>query len=171
MSKICSKCKITKPFSEFSTSNPTKKDGHNSWCKQCCRDSSKDYSKTIKGVYASVKGNQTYFHRHSSKQKKPFLITYKEFETWYEDEPKKCAYCYLPESELHNVNDTHNAKTSRLTVDCKTNELGYQIGNLVLACNRCNFTKNDFLNYEQMFFFSQTYIKPIWEERLGRKLE
>jgi len=167
--KQCSKCKQEKLVSEFGTTNPNK-DGYNSWCKQCVRDSSKKYSITTKGIYCSIKGNQRYFHRHSSDQRKPFEITYDEFKLWYEDTPKKCAYCYLSEEDLQVVNDTHNKKVSRLTVDCKRNELGYQLGNLVLACNRCNFIKNDFLNYDQMFYFSQTYIKPIWEERLGRKL-
>ena len=164
MSKTCTKCGKEKPFSEFSTSNPTKKDGHNSWCKQCYRESSKQHRHTASGVYSASKGQWSLRHR------KPFNMKRREFIKWYEKQEKKCVYCSLPESEIKNIDDPFMNASVRLTLDCKDNYRGYDIDNLVLACRRCNALKNDFMEYWEMVEIGQKYIKPKWEKMLGIKL-
>ena len=169
VSKVCTKCKLEKPLTEFGNTKASK-DGKTWRCSDCLNEYARNRANTTWGVYKALERNQKYFHRHSSNQEKPFIITYEEFKPWYETQRRKCGYCYLPEEKLHEVNDSHNMKVNRLTIDCKENSNGYRIDNIILACNRCNFIKNDFLNYEQMFYYGQTYIKPVWEERLGYKL-
>lgn len=165
MSKQCTKCKETKLFSEFSQSNPTKKDGHNSWCKACCRGISKRHRLTASGVYSALKGRTTFrrknVNRYSSYH--PLTISRGDFIDWYNTQERKCAYCDLDESELDKIKDVYNdRKSDRLTIDCKTNSRGYSKGNLVLACKRCNTMKSDILSYEEMREIGQKYIKPKW---------
>ena len=162
MSKQCSKCKEIKPFSEFSQSNPTKKDGHNSWCKQCCRDSSKRARETASGVYSASKGQW----RH--RERKPFTMEREEFVEWYENQEQICVYCGLTVEETHLVDDPILDVSDRLTIDCKDNYTGYTIDNIVLACRRCNNIKNDFFTYEEMLLIADLIVKPRWKDRLGK---
>lgn len=46
--KICTKCKAEKTFDEFSR-NRTKKDGYESWCKECGKEYKKRYRKSDRG--------------------------------------------------------------------------------------------------------------------------
>jgi hypothetical protein len=159
--KVCSKYKQEKPVSEFSQNNPNK-DGYNSHCKQCKREYFSKWSKTASGIYTSSK-----FQRRN---KKIFNMTREEFYRWYKTQPRKCAYCDLPEEEIPNINDSQISRMHRLGLDCMDNKKGYVIGNLVLSCLRCNFMKGDFLGYEAMRDIGQRYIKPMWEKQLGRSL-
>jgi len=162
--KVCTKCRLEKPVSEFSQSSPTKKDGYNSWCKQCCRESSKRHRESPSGIYSASKGQWVLRHR------KPFDMKRKDFVDWYNKQEKVCVYCGLPESILDKIDDPFMNVSNRLTIDCKDNYVGYVIDNLVLACRRCNGLKNDFMTYEEMKEIGQKYIKPKWERMLGIKL-
>ena len=51
----------------------------------------------------------------------------------------------------------------QLSIDCKDNDLGYTIDNIVLACDRCNFIKSNIFTYEEMCFIGENLIKPKWE--------
>ena len=169
MSKICSKCGLEKLLTEFSTNKPSKKDGHNSWCKQCCRDTSKKYSITAVGVYSSLKGLQRYYRVHRDHRAKPLIISKKDFVEWYDNEPKVCHYCGIPEDLLNKTGDILNSKILRFTIDRKNNNEGYTKDNIVLACNRCNFMKSDYLTYEEMLFYAKTYITPKWKSMIEPK--
>ena len=157
--KVCSKCKQEKPVSEFAK-NPKMLCGYSSHCNQCKGEYGKKYRKTANGIYISAK--------YQRRNKKPFALIRKEFYEWHEKQPKKCHYCWLPESELENINDPQLNRTSRLGLDCIDNKKGYLIDNIVLSCLRCNFIKNDLLDYEAMKDIGQRYVKPIWEKRLGK---
>lgn len=100
-------------------------------------------------------------------KRKKFDIGKDVFLSWYKNQPKKCAYCDLPEELIRKINDTQLNRSHRLTVDCKDNKLGYIKDNLVLSCLRCNFMKNDFLDYEAMRDIGQRHVKPIWGKKLG----
>lgn len=173
MSKQCTKCGKTKPVSEFNSSNPTS-DGYNSWCKQCCRKASKEYRESSIGIYAQIKGRITYALNHQDEKHNGYSrgtselkISRNEFVGWYDSQPKKCAYCDLPESYLDDVDDLYIQRTVRLTIDRIDNDKDYELGNLVLSCKRCNALKSDFFDYETFREIAQKYIKPVWEKRLG----
>jgi len=165
--KICSKCKKEKPITEFGHHSQTKS-GISSHCLQCKRDASARNRKTPAGIYNSIKGRQTWLHLHHDSRAKPFLITKEEFIDWYVNEPKICAYCYLPEEHLTLLAKKYGSRWKRLTVDCKDNDLGYVDGNLVLACDKCNITKNNMLTYEEMVFVGKNFIKPKWVSLLEK---
>jgi len=161
--KQCSKCGLEKPLKEF-TKSKQNKTGYGSWCKQCNQDSSAKWSMTPSGIYSHLIALQKFYDR------KPVTISREEFMDWYENASKKCHYCGIPENELGEINDSHNNKVNRLTVDCVDNDVGYVKGNLVLCCNRCNNVKNDFFTYEEIKFIGEIFIKPKWERQLEHKL-
>ena len=166
MSKQCSKCGLVKPLSEFGTASPNK-DGYNSWCKQCCRDSSKNHRESVHGIYALIKGRQRYYKKHDMNKQKPLVISKKDFVEWYENEPKFCIYCGIKEEDLGKVDDPFMNKYKRLTVDCKDNDVGYIKGNLVLCCRRCNTLKIDFFTYEEFKEIGRRFVAKRWEKYLN----
>ena len=170
MSKICTKCGLEKSFSEFSQNTPTKKDGYNSWCKQCCYESSRNWVLTPRGIYSQLKARQTYYKKRWPTRHKPVKISCESFVYWYEDEPKNCIYCDINENDLNLVVDYLSGHALRLAIDCKDNDLGYIEGNLALACDRCNQTKNNLLTYEEMLYVGKNFIKPKWM-KIKEKLE
>lgn len=161
--KQCSKCKKIKPISEFRV-NKKHSSGYSSWCKQCSYESCRKWVLTPTGIYSQLKARMKHYHT------KPVVITRKEFISWYKSQELKCAYCDVLEEDLSLLNDSHNNVRTRLTIDCMDNDLGYVKGNLVLACNRCNNTKNNFFDYKTFREIAQKYIKPVWEKQLGKKL-
>ena len=161
--KTCSKCGIEKPVSEFSSSSPNK-DGYNSWCRQCVRDSTAKFRQTPSGIYSLIKGRQTYDHKHGLPAAKPFNLKRKEFIEWYEDEPKVCCYCDTPEEHIPLMTEKWGDVTNRLTVDCRNDSIGYRIDNLALACPKCNLVKQNILTFDEMCYVGQNFIKPKWHE-------
>ena len=53
-----------------------------------------------------------------------------------------------------------NLKRYRLEIDKKVPSLGYSKGNLVLACNPCNFAKKDFFTASDFKEIAMRYIRP-----------
>jgi len=168
--KRCTNCGETKPLTEFGK-HRLSKDGHAYRCKECARKHSKEYRKTPAGIYQLIKGRNTFRRNHPNQflLPKPAKITQEEFIEWYKNEVKVCRYCDLTEDEAKKFITFCSGRFGRLTIDCKDNDLGYVKGNLVLACYKCNITKNDMLTYEEMLYVGQNFIKPKWEKR--RKME
>jgi len=165
--KYCPRCKTTKPLSEFGKSKQNK-DGKNGWCLICCRAVSKAYRGTPAGIYQNIKGRSNFYGRR-------FNMTKDEFINWYENEPKNCVYCDVPEWVLPSLGDSNNQKRTKLNIDRVINEVGYQIDNLVLSCTRCNYIKSDFFTFDEMREIAQKYVKPHWvpilekQSKIGEK--
>lgn len=167
MSKACSKCGLEKPFSEFGTAKAIKRDGYNSWCKQCVRDTAKKYRDSVIGIYSAIKGRQKYYKTHQPTKHKPFNITRKDFIMWYNSQTKECHYCRVSEENANILLDSQLQHNERLTIDCKDNSKGYVLDNIVFACGRCNFNKGDFFTHEEWIEIAQKYIRPRWEKLLA----
>jgi len=167
MSKICTKCEVEKPVSEFGSSAPTSS-GYNSWCKQCCRDASKRHGESPSGIYSTLKGRSKYRKNNPQRYRTyhQVNINRREFIEWYEGQAKQCAYCDIPEEHLNKIDDRYNNLYYRLVIDCMNNDEGYTKGNIVLSCSRCNSTKSDFFTYEEMVEIAQKYIKPSWMNKM-----
>jgi len=161
--KRCTRCKKEKLVTAFSQSNPTKKDGYNSWCKQCCYESSRSWVLTPKGIYSQLKARQTYFKKHNDPRAKPVTISQKDFVSWYEQQDLKCVYCGISEEDFILIKNEYGSRTERLTIDCIDNRIGYAKDNLVLACERCNQIKSNLLSYDEMLYVGQNFIKPKWQ--------
>jgi len=161
-SKRCPRCGETKPLTRFGKNRQTKSN-LNSWCKECCRKEAERYRHTPVGIYNQIKSRQIYYNKHNHPAAKPFEIIKAEFVEWYISEPKICAYCDIPEADFIFLKQRYGSRTDRLTVDCIDNSVGYKTGNLVLACERCNFLKSNLLSFDEMREFAQKYIKPKWQ--------
>lgn len=93
---------------------------------------------------------------------------------WWENTPKICYYCSLPENaleELHkqpnHINKRYPKRGKSLEIDRKRSHLSYSnIENLVLACYWCNNAKTDTFTEEEFSRIGEV-IKGIWETRLG----
>lgn len=167
--KTCTLCGETKPFDEF-VKHKQMKDGLSYWCKECTNKRAKVYRETPSGVYTNIKSRQAFYKRHEHWRYKPVKISREDFIAWYESQQKVCHYCGIHETELSQVNDTQNTKAKRLTVDCIDNDMGYSLDNIVLACGRCNFIKNDFFTHEQMLWIGQNFVRSRWYEMLEQKV-
>jgi len=156
MSKVCTKCGKEKPLSEFGKSIYSP-DGKTYRCLQCKREYAAWYRTTIIGLYQNIKGRENF------RKRKPFKLNRKEFVEWYESQPKICHYCKIPAEYAYLMRKYFGAHGIQLSIDCKDNDLGYTIDNIVLACDRCNFIKSNIFTYEEMCFIGENLIKPKWE--------
>lgn len=163
MSKTCTKCGLVKPLSEFGTASATKKDGYNSWCRQCVRDSSKNFRHTASGIFSSLKQRQRYLHKRNDSRAKPFNLTREEFIVWYKKQKLECGYCGIPQDKWYLMAERYGSNWFRLTVDCMDNDTGYKVDNLILACAKCNLIKQNILTHDEMYYIGQNFIKPKWQ--------
>lgn len=97
--------------------------------------------KSVEGIYTQIKGS------NKQNRKIKFDMTKEEFITWYKKQERKCVYCDRTEKEV--VKD-RNGRFTRLSIDRKDNNKGYEIDNIVLCCLSCNATKSDFFTYDEM---------------------
>ena len=170
MSKICSRCGLEKPLTEFGKN----KQNHNrpdSWCRQCKRDKGAEFRKTPAGIYQQLKGQITFGRKYKNKRlfngylrgrRRELLCTQDEFVKWYEAQPKVCAYCGISEDKLMSLPDVYNRNLTRLSVDAIDNNKDYSIDNIILACRRCNAVKSDFFTHDEMLKIGKI-IKTHWD--------
>jgi len=176
--KTCTLCKETKSPSEFGK-HRSMKDGLSCWCKGCTRKKSKEYRDSPAGIYTALKGQINYTKKHKNRRdyrgyirrpRKDLLCSQSEFITWYNIQPKICVYCGISEKELNILDDVWNEKLLRLSVDCIDNNEGYSLDNMVLACGRCNITKNDFFTFNEMKEIGKI-ISEHWKSNKGKDSE
>jgi len=97
------------------------------------------------GIYSTIKDGLT----NKKRPRKELLkISKEDFVSWYLAQEKICFYCKRTFEETQV--DSLNKKTHRLTIDRVDNTKGYEIGNIVLACLRCNAIKNDYFTKDEM---------------------
>lgn len=96
---------------------------------------------------------------------------------WWKNEPKRCYYCNLLESDLEilyhqagHINKRYPNRGKSLEFDRKNPHGSYtETSNLVLACYWCNNAKTDTFTEEEFKEVGEK-IQKIWEKRLGKKL-
>lgn len=160
--KKCTVCGEMLPFSEFGN-HRLSKDGKAYRCKACAKKLAKIWNDTASGIYSRLKARTTFYH------KKPLNISRAEFIKWHDSQEKKCYYCDLPEDKLSLLGYPFVRRSGRLCIDCKNNDLGYQLGNLVLSCYRCNFIKSHVFTSDEMYEIGQKYLKPKWKVRVSNR--
>jgi len=88
----------------------------------------------------------------------------------YKRDGKQCHYCGIPEDEFYQIwsGPFYGGfkRGHRLEIDRKTNSLGYDIKNCVLACSICNMAKSDKFSYDEFRQLGQV-IRRIWQNRKG----
>lgn len=143
--KRCSKCRRPRRLIEFNrlASAP---DGLQYCCKPCLKEarnsdeikeSGREYRKTTKGRWNQYLSNCRLTNRD-------FTLNYEEFESLIRG---TCTYC---------------GEIPAMGIDRVANDVGYEIGNVVSCCGRCNRMKsslplNEFLDHlKKMFDYSIT---------------
>ena len=159
--KHCKRCDRELFISKFSKDRKTK-DGLAFYCKDCISEQGEKYRSTPEGIYQNIKGRSNYYKKNNPRFYKPVKITQGDFIQWYNQQPKKCYYCDVPEEKINLIESFFNRKMLRLEVDCLINEEGYKNENMVLACHLCNFFKLHIFSPNEMREIAQKYIKPKW---------
>jgi len=113
-------------------------------CKKCQREKGRQYvkkrTKTIPSIYKLI------LWRNKFKVN----ISMQNFEKWYNSQEKICVYCGIKEEDLLNDNLQLGRRVNRLTIDRTDNNKPYELGNIVLACYRCNSVKSNIFTFEEM---------------------
>ena len=110
--------------------------------------------------YKRPEGIWEVLRQGSIRRGKLLKITRKEFIEWWNKQEKICFYCGVSVDKLMKLNDSMASWCKRLTIDRLENKKPYQIGNMVLACRRCNAIKGDFFTWQEMKEIGQKYVRP-----------
>ena len=102
------------------------------------------YNRSPAGIYHRL------VYRCKKRSRHKVYIGKGEFVEWYNQTPKICTYCGLPQEKLPQLNDRWNKNTARLTIDRIDSKCEYELGNICLSCMRCNSIKNDFFTHAEM---------------------
>jgi hypothetical protein len=161
MIKVCSKCQQPKPIEEFWNSCRYK-DGKYPSCKDCQRSNNKRWSENNKAhlqeYHRQRCGTPNRIYTRLNHKMKCSLG---EFIDWFNLQPQECHYCGVQKHQLPYQCDSQLSRFNlTLSVDRKDNNKGYEIGNMVLACIRCNFIKGDFFSYVEMVEIGEKFVKP-----------
>lgn len=101
-----------------------------------------------------ITGRYAYGKLLERKDRYEISISREDFMNWFQQAPQVCCYCGRP------VKSERMGLTCR-SIDRKDNKKGYSLGNLVIACVRCNIVKGSWLSHEQMLEIAKKYL---WEE-------
>ncbi len=125
--KICTKCKIEKPFAAFC--NTTKgKYGRESCCKKCKNDYAKKYRqihkpKMIKYMRKYCRTENGKFNQRKNHLKRTFGLTLKQYDQMSERQNGVCAICGNINKSGRRLYVDHNHKTGKIRG---------------LLCHKCN---------------------------------
>jgi hypothetical protein len=75
-----------------------------------------------------------------------------DFTAWYARQSQQCAYCGM------SAADALATFKHRLHVDREVAAIGYEEGNICLACHRCNVVKSKYLTAAQMRFVAAEFF-------------
>jgi len=132
--KHCSVCHIVKPVTEFYPRR-TRKTGHQSECRECCRIRRAKWWKSDLGKHSSA----------NSKLKSRFGITTTEYQTLLERQDFRCLICGDTESyQGHKLAVDHSHKTGKIRG---------------LLCKGCNMGLGNFKDSEILLNNAIVYLR------------
>lgn len=151
--KICNRCKIKKPISEFHLNGKSKITGNDnirSFCKECCDIKSKEsYVKFREQRIAKQRiyniNNPGYYL--NSVYIRKYGITELEYNKMFDDQHGKCFICKTHQSDLKKrLAVDHNHKTGKirklLCSRCNSS-LGHVNEDILILENMINYLKNE----------------------------
>ena len=168
MMKICSRCKIEKPTTEFYT-QPNNKNKFRGFCKKCFYIDSEGIKFKNKEKYEETRYKYNNSEEGFLRQKICHIFTpstiknkgaptgtkedfYKYFYEYVEKHGRNCFYCYEPWTyNVKKVNfgaGSHKKQTKRqnlknLSLDRLDSSKNYSVDNVIFCCSKCNFSKNE----------------------------
>lgn len=111
----------------------------------------KDYYDVVKNTKNNTLEKRASFKHHqlkstAKKRKIPFLVERHWFENWFKIKAVgNCCYCGVKLIWEKGGNTNFKASVDRIN-----NSVGYESGNVVVCCNRCNAIKGKWFDYKQM---------------------
>lgn len=115
------------------------------------REQTRKYSLTPHGIYLNLLKN-------AKRRKFRFYLSEKYFTKWYNSQKQVCEYCGRTSEEVKRSQD-YSMIRERLSIDRIENKKGYVLNNIVLACMRCNITKNNYFTYDEMLKIAKIITK------------
>ncbi len=187
--KKCTKCKKTKPISEFLLDKYRRfrkkinkyKDFYyySSRCKLCKKAQFKKMKPPNKSPinpdgtpkWSRVRNN---LMKKSKKLGIIFDLQPIDFNRWVENQKDECFYCRLSLKESKKIMLYYFKKQSgpitkspRFQIDRKEPKKGYTIENICFACGNCNKHKSDFFSDYEFKEISKKYLKPKFKKILN----
>ena len=140
----CRICEEIKPIEDFSQLGRKRHE-----CKEC-RHIEFEH---IKAEGRLVRSSAT--RAYGRLKNRATTLTSQEFKEWYEREVAEgvCFYCE------HPIEPGGRHCLSSFTIDRMDNTKGYEIGNMVACCLRCNIIKGSWFSFEEMLELGQKYLK------------
>lgn len=154
--RTCTKCKTKYPATaKYFSSDKRRPDRLSSWCRKCCLENNKKWSKTEKGKISRRKENAKY--RKTKKGKHTFMksalkcrynITLDQYDEIFEQQNGVCAICGEPEIKKRLSVD-HDHKTGKIRG---------------LLCQRCNFNLGIYEKWKDEF---EKYLgrSRLWQRK------
>lgn len=120
--------------------------------KEKCKIRKRRYFKTAGGIYVYLT------HRLTNSNKFDLLkISKDDFINWYNSQEQKCFYCRRTLQEIKLDKTQARKVIRRFSIDRMDNNRGYEKGNMVFACSRCNSIKNNFFTKDEMLKIIKTF--------------
>ncbi len=168
--KHCPRCERDLPSHKFGK-NVQAKDGKYSYCKECTNQSGRNYYKQqmssnlqnfrdrksrIRRKFSLTPRGSYWMLKYNAKKKGiPFDMNIEDFVLWYSSQLQSCHYCGLP----FMMGSSYHQHPMARTFDRKDNSRGYELGNVVLSCRRCNTVKGYSFTEQEMLEIAQKYLK------------
>lgn len=174
--KFCPRCQQNKAVGEFFR-NKCRANGLQDYCKECSKNLIREWMKNNPSKAKQIrqraeKTPNVREYRRRQRLKRPpgeryrqlikrgtrrgieIAFTKDEFIDWF---PKGVLFCHYCRREL---GEYKNGDLWGLTIDRLDNNKPYELGNIAIACRRCNSMKGSWLTEEQMLDAAQRYLNP-----------
>lgn len=105
-------------------------------------------------------------NKKNSERSSEVNLTAEEFRDWFEKNYDEC--CYYCEVNLDQYRSSAFLKKIRphiknFGIDRKDTTKGYDVNNIVVACNFCNSVKGSFFNDEEFKEIGKKYIRKLYD--------
>lgn len=146
--KQCRICEEIKSVEGF-----TKKGAKRNICRDCARQELKAW-KESEGYRSRLINKYHAFKCNAKRRGIDVGLSSTEFESWLEAEREEgaCFYC----QGLLDFDEPHSLQG--LTIDRMDTTKGYTIGNMVVACRRCNVIKGNWFTFDEMIELAEKYL-------------
>ena len=155
--KLCKKCQIKKPFSEFYKHNPSK-DGLRYICKTCHSLNAKQKRKNLTQEQREhVKFIQTQWARNNPQKvreqilRRKYKLTLQKYDEILLNQKNGCAICGKPDLFLRSFHVDHDHSCCSSDVTC---------GNCIrgILCNNCNNGLGKFKDDSNLLYKAIEYL-------------
>jgi len=142
MAKVCTKCRIEKPLSEFATQS-ARKDGKTAQCKTCIAAAKKIFYERNR---EKIKAKRQKSYRENPEKYEAYKNSDSHFLSYNKSNAKKRGYDWLLSDEealeLHYQPCHYCGMKAPGGIDRKHNDEHYTFENCVPCCKICNRAKN-----------------------------